>query len=138
MTELVPVRTIDAVRVTRPDGSVVESARVVEWAAQTSPGSPVLPPGQPGVRGYDPGRDSPVAGGALRLVGSEPARQALPPGPPAPARAVGSPVLAGAPLTVLVAAALLVLVVGGVAGGSAALVLAVVLGGAAWLKGRPR
>jgi hypothetical protein len=61
-------RVIEAVRVTEPDGRVIEAVRITE------------PAGAAADDGYVPERDSPAAGGPLRLVGTAPARRALPPG----------------------------------------------------------
>lgn len=90
MTQPVPLRATEAVRETRPDGSVVETVRTVEFAAQAPPGPPAGGSRalDGGPRGYDPVRDSPAGrSGVLRLdhAGDEP-RRALPPGSPAPAR----------------------------------------------------
>ena len=63
-----PGRTIEAVRITEPDGRVIEAVRITE------------PAGAAADDGYVPERDSPAAGGPLRLVASSPPRRALPPG----------------------------------------------------------
>lgn len=86
MTNLVPVRATEAVRVTRPDGEVVETVRTVEFAT--------LPPASPG--GWErrelPGGtaadvcDCALCSSVLHLDSTGPPRRALPPGSPAPAR----------------------------------------------------
>lgn len=86
MTELVPSRAINAERETRPDGTVVERIRVVEYAAHAPPapsGPPALPPGPPG----RPTRVNTRPDGTgmwLYRTAPAPARTpALPPAPPA-------------------------------------------------------
>lgn len=90
MTEPVPTRVVEMREEVRPDGTVVRAARVVEYGRPGPPGPPALPPAPPdsggGPSGYDPERDSPAAGGPLQLDAAAPARAALPPGPPTPAR----------------------------------------------------
>lgn len=85
MTDRQPFRITEVEEVVE-DGRTTRRARVTEYATappaehQELAGSPAVPPG------YDPKRDSPAATGALRLVGSAPARRALLPGSPAPDR----------------------------------------------------
>lgn len=84
MTDPVPVRTIKAARITRA-AEVVETVEITEYAS-----------GPPDVRQeleaaasppvYDPVKDSPLAESGMALGGWAPARKALPPAPPAPAR----------------------------------------------------
>jgi hypothetical protein len=77
MNEPVPVRAIEAQRVTR-SGEVIETVRVVEYTTPTP--APVEVRELP--RGYDPERDSPAAGGVLHYHPPAPVPAALPPGRP--------------------------------------------------------
>lgn len=79
MTEPQPVRVTEAVRVTRA-AEVVETVRVTEYASPPPAGRQELE----GAHGYDPARDSPLAGTGMELDGCGPARLALPPAPAHP------------------------------------------------------
>lgn len=86
MTQPVPVRATEAVRVTRPDGEVVETVRTVEFATP-SPASPADREGRelPGAAGGDI-CDCVLCARGWQLDSVEETRRALPPGSPAPAR----------------------------------------------------
>lgn len=78
MTDLVPVRSVVRRRVTRPH-EVIETEQVVEFATPT----PAPTQGRELPRGgYDPARDSPMAGTGMELDGWADARKALPPTSP--------------------------------------------------------
>lgn len=85
MTEPQPVRITEAVRITRA-AEVVETVRVIEYASAPPAVRQELESGVAAPRGYDPERDSPLARTGMELDGWAPARRALPPGSPAPAR----------------------------------------------------
>lgn len=76
MSELVPVRAVERQRITRPDGEVVETERVVEFARVDEESTrAALPSPEP------PPCDCGLCESALHLTRSAPARRALPPAP---------------------------------------------------------
>lgn len=83
MTQPVPVRATEAVRVTHPDGTVVERACVVEYATQAAPAPPALPPGPPTRLNTRPDGSGMWLDGCIE---SGPPRAHAPTRPPAPAR----------------------------------------------------
>lgn len=85
MTDPIPVRLTEAVRVTRA-AEVVETVRVTEYASSppvARQGPPALPCGE---HPYRPECCSPIAGSRMDLDWTDKPRKALPPGSPTPPR----------------------------------------------------
>jgi len=85
MTEPIPVRVTELQEVVE-DGRTVRSARIVEYADRQPPAPPARAALPCGEHPYRPECCSPMVGSGMELTWSAPARRALPPAPPAPAR----------------------------------------------------